>query len=70
MLDPGDDSSELQSDPEYFLAEADTSTQSVDQREGVGDQLGPGDLHHLVIDDEHVHPLGLHVGALVVGLVV
>ena len=54
---------------EPSLTEADTATQSVDQGEGVGDQLGPGDLHHLVIDDEHVQPLGLHVGALVVCLV-
>ena len=69
MLGQPDNSSEQKTEPEYFLTEADTATQSVDESEGVDDQLGPGDLHCLVVDDEHVHPLGLHVGAHVVRLI-
>ena len=69
MLGQPDNSSEQKTEPEYFLAEADTATQSVDESEGVDDQLGPRDLHCLVVDDEHVHPLGLHVGAHVVRLI-
>ena len=69
MLSQVGNSSEEKTEPEYFLTEADTAAQSVDESEGVDDQLGPGDLHYLVVDDEHVHPLGLHVGALVERLV-
>ena len=69
MLGQPDNSSEQKTEPEYFLAEADTATQSVDESEGVDDQLGPRDLHCLVVDDEHVHPLRLHVGAHVVRLI-
>ena len=69
MLSQVDNSPEEKTEPEYFLTEADTAAQPVDESEGVDDQLGPGDLHYLVVDDEHGHPLGLHVGALVVRLV-
>ena len=69
MLGEADNSSDQKTDPEYFLTEAYCAPQPVDESEGVDDQLGPGDLHYLVVDDEHVHPLRLHVGALVVGLV-
>ena len=58
------------SEPEDLLTEADISSQPVDEGEGVDDELGPGDVHHLVVHDEHLHPPRLGVGALVVGLVV
>ena len=64
------EASEEETHPEYFLTEADTAAQPVDEGEGVDDELGPGDVHHLVVHDEHLHPPCLGVGALVVGLVV
>ena len=69
MLSQAGNSSEQKGNPENFLTEANTPTQSVDQSERIDDQLGPGDLHYLIIDDEHLHPFGNHVGALVVRLV-
>ena len=64
------EASEEETHPEYFLTEADTAAQPVDEGEGVDDELGPGDVHHLVVHDEHLHPPRLGVRALVVGLVV
>ena len=62
--------SEQESHPEYFFTESNTAAQPVDEGEGVDDELGPGDVHHLVVHDEHLHPPRLGVRALMVGLVV
>ena len=70
FLDNVGDASQQESYPEDLLTEPNTAAQPVDEGEGVDDELGPGDVHHLVVHDEHLHPPRLGVRALVVGLVV
>ena len=64
------EASKQESYPQYFLTEAYTAPQPVDEGEGVDDELWPGEVHHLVVHDEHLHPPGLGVRALMVSLVV
>ena len=64
------DATQQESYPENLLTETNAAAQPVDEGEGVDDELWPGDVHHLVVYDEHLHPSGLGVRALMVGLVV